>query len=75
MIIAANEGEEITEHMEAKFPAVCRDCGAKLMADTFTVRVAIFRAMQLRRRVKFFCLACTANYDQTTITEHHDHRR
>lgn len=74
MIVAANAGEEKREYMQSVVPAVCRDCGAALHADSFTIRTAEGLASRRGRPVLFFCIDCHLGYDVHTITEMHDHR-
>lgn len=74
MVVAAVTGEEIREHMRGLYPATCRDCGASVTADTFTVNFAETYPGLPCRPVRFFCTNCVANYDLGTITDLHDHR-
>lgn len=64
MIVAANAGQERREQMEAVHVCRCRDCGAVLHADTFTLRTAeqFPEVVRRGRPVMFFCLACHRSY-------------
>lgn len=74
IVVASPAGEEIRSQMEGVHPAPCRECGATVHADTFTVRRANSHPLRLGRPVEFVCLACHVVYDQSTIThaEHHN---
>jgi hypothetical protein len=73
MIVAALAGEEKREKMESVVPAKCRDCGATVHADSYTIRTADSLPERRGRPVKFFCTRCCVNYDFGTITHMHDH--
>ncbi len=73
MVVASLEGQERREHMESVVPAACRDCGAALAADSFTIRTAWNLPVRRGRPVKFFCMACAHGYDMRSIDQLHDH--
>lgn len=74
MIVAANAGEERRERMEGPHPCLCRSCGTRLVADTYSVRVAMQHPLRCGRPVRFFCVACCTRHDRSTIEVLIDHR-
>ena len=74
MIVASLAGEERRERMESAVPATCRDCGAALMADSFTIRKAENLPSRFDRPIKFFCTICFTHYDFKSVQEFHDDR-
>jgi len=73
MIVAMNAGQENRAQMESVVVATCRDCGAQLHADSYTIRVAHNLPERRGRPIKFFCPRCCVNYDYDSITHMHDH--
>ena len=74
IIVAANAGEEIRDHMEGIHPCACRRCQQALHADTRTVRHAYNLPSRRGRPVEFFCVDCVLQHDPRTIEDLHDHR-
>ena len=73
VVIASLAGQERREVMEGVHTAACRDCGARLHADTFTVRRAETMPQRRGRPVAFLCLTCHAGYEQPAgVVERHD---
>lgn len=73
MIVAADAGTEIRANMDGVVKAECRDCGAELAADTYTVNAANALPIRRGRPVMFFCSRCCVKYDFASITHMHDH--
>jgi len=72
MIVASIAGEERGDQMELAASRSCRDCGAKLMADTHTIRRAENLPSRRGRPILFFCVACAVQYERPS--ELHDDR-
>jgi hypothetical protein len=61
MIVAARAGEADLKMMADIHPAECRDCNAKLHADTRSIKTATV----FGNSVKFFCRDCVLFYIPT----------
>lgn len=68
MVIAADAGAADLPKMEGIEFAECRDCGAKLHADTKTVRRAFELPARKGRPIKFFCCRCLPFYDLGSVS-------
>jgi len=73
MIVAEWFGKENRTNMESVVEKECRDCGAKLGVDSFTIRVAEILPSRRGRPIKFFCPTCCMKHDPNSMTEVHDH--
>lgn len=73
MVVAARARDARPELMEGVAVEQCRDCRAVLHADTFTVRTAWGMPQRVGRPVLFFCPACCAGYDRSTVGVTVDH--
>ena len=72
MIVASLAGKEIREKMQGVYPAKCRECGAELHADTWTVSRAENSPLRYGRPIKFFCIECAVQHDnQGLVIEDH----
>lgn len=58
MIVAADEGKDIRALMDLRIATCCHDCGARLLADSFTI-TALARIPEHRGKVvRFLCVRC-----------------
>jgi hypothetical protein len=73
MVVASFWGQELRGNMESVLEARCRDCGASLAADGYTLKWALSLPSRGDRPVRFFCPECVGNDDANSITELHDH--
>lgn len=74
MIIAAKAGEEQRDRMHVPVDAICRHCGAHLVADLFTIAAAAALPSRLDRPLKFFCFPCHELHRLEMCDQIIDHR-
>lgn len=74
MIVCSPASEANVANMESVHPCECRDCGAALVYDGWTMKRMKRQFVNDPRQIKFFCIPCAVTYDRHSITHFEDHR-
>lgn len=75
MIVAAVEAEfNVSQIRGVPVECECRECGAALLADSWSVARAEAMPERRGRPVRFYCIDCACKHDRTGINILEDHR-
>lgn len=74
MIVAANWGEQLEQHMDAVVEVACRECRRELAADSHVIAEAARMRERYGRPIRFFCVQCAVSR-QNNVDILVDHRR